>query len=270
LVINGSLYLIDAGDGVTRRIVQAGYDFRQVGKIFITHLHSDHTAGLATLLVSTWEFQRLGPVDIYGGGVERLVKGVIDYLTPNAEIQWVSGKKRPMADVFHGHDVAPGIVYQDANVRVMAAENTHFHFPEGTPPFGKYRSYSYRFETPDRVVVFTGDTGPSDKLAELARDADVLVTEGGAALDVIETLKRNGVWQAKTPEEQEGFIQHMKEEHLTPEDIGNMAAKARVKTVVLTHLGATVIPNDDYRRHVDEVKKYFTGNVVVAKDLMEL
>ena len=54
LVVNGTLYLIDAGDGVTRRIVQAGYNFRQVGKVFITHPHSDHTAGLATLLVSEW------------------------------------------------------------------------------------------------------------------------------------------------------------------------------------------------------------------------
>ena len=45
LVVNGTLYLIDAGDSVTRRIVQAGYDFRKIGKIFITHPHSDHTAG---------------------------------------------------------------------------------------------------------------------------------------------------------------------------------------------------------------------------------
>ena len=56
LVVNGTPYLIDAGDGVTRRIVQAGYDFRKVGKIFITHLHDDDTTGLATLLTSQWEF----------------------------------------------------------------------------------------------------------------------------------------------------------------------------------------------------------------------
>jgi ribonuclease BN (tRNA processing enzyme) len=161
---------------VTRRIVQAGYDFRKVGRIFITHLHDDHTAGLATLLVSQWEFQ--GPAtDIYGGGVEALVKGAIAYLTPNAEIRWAEGKKRPMADVFRGHDVAPGVVYQDANVKVTAVENTHFNFPSGSPPYGKYKSYSYRFDTPGRVVVFTGDTGPSDAQTELAKGADVLVTE---------------------------------------------------------------------------------------------
>src|SRR5690348_10823621 len=56
LIVNGTLYLIDAGDNVTRRIVQSGHDFRKIGKIFITHPHSDHTAGLATLMVSQWEY----------------------------------------------------------------------------------------------------------------------------------------------------------------------------------------------------------------------
>jgi ribonuclease BN (tRNA processing enzyme) len=268
LVVNGTLYLIDAGDGVTRRIVQAGHDFRKVGKIFITHPHSDHTAGLATLLVSAWEYQRREPIDIYGGGVEALVKGAIAYLTPNAEIRWAEGKKAPMADLFHGHDVAPGLVYQDANVKVTAAENTHFNFPQGSPPFGKYKSYSYRFETPGRVVVFTGDTGPSDALVELARGADMLVTEVTSTDDIIEVFKRTGAWQAKTPDEQAGWIRHMHEEHVTPEDVGKMAAKAGVKSVVLTHLGPTVDPEDDYKRYADGVKKVYSGPVAIAKDLM--
>lgn len=161
LIVNGTPYLIDAGDGVTRRIVQAGYDFRQIGKVFITHPHSDHTAGLATLLVSQWEYQRREPTDIYGGGVEALVRGAIAYLTPNAEIRWAEGKKIPMTDVFHGHDVGTGLIYQDPKIKVTAVENTHFNFPQGSPPYGKYKSYSYRFETPGRIVVVTGDTGPS-------------------------------------------------------------------------------------------------------------
>src|SRR5438045_8969103 len=86
LVVNGTPYLIDAGDGATRRIVKAGYDFRRIGKVFITHPHSDHTNGLATLLASQWEYQRREPTDVYGGGVEALVKGAIAYPTPNAEI----------------------------------------------------------------------------------------------------------------------------------------------------------------------------------------
>ncbi len=269
LIVNGTLYLIDAGDGVTRRIVQAGYDFRKVGKIFITHPHSDHDNGLATLLNSEWEYQRAEPIDIYGGGVERLVKGAIDYLTPNAEIRWSEGKKRPMADTFHAHDVAPGVIYQDANVKVTAVENTHFHFQPGDPGYGKYRSYSYRFDTPGRVVFFTGDTGPTDAVVELARGADLYVTETTSVEDVVSLYKKSGAWQAKTPAEQAGFIRHMHEEHVSPDDIGKMATKAGVKAVVMTHLGPSSNPNDDYQRFVTEAKKYYSGPITIAKDLMK-
>jgi ribonuclease BN (tRNA processing enzyme) len=268
LVVNGTPYLIDAGDGATRRIVKAGYDFRQVGKVFITHPHSDHTNGLATLLASQWEYQRREPTDVYGAGVEALVKGAIAYLTPNAEIRWAEGKRIKMTDVFRGHDVAPGTVYQDANVRVTAVENTHFNFPPDSPGYGKYRSYSYRFDTPGRSIVFTGDTGPSEALTQLAKGADVLVTEVTLVDDVIEVLKKNGNWQTKTPAEQEGWIRHMNDEHVTPEQVGRMAAAAGVKTVVMTHFSPTVDPKDDYKRYVDGARKFFSGSILLAKDLM--
>jgi ribonuclease BN (tRNA processing enzyme) len=269
LVVNGTLYLIDAGGSVTMRIVQAGYDFRKVGKIFITHPHSDHTDGLATLLNSEWEYQRAEPIDIYGGGVEALVKGAIAYLQPNADIRWSEGKKRPMANTFVGHDVGPGVIYQDANVKVTAVENTHFHFQPGDPAYGKYHSYSYRFETPDKVVFFTGDTGPSDAVVDLAKGADLYVTETTSPDDTVGLFKKSGAWQAKTPEEQEGFLRHMHEEHVTPEDIGKMAAKAGVKAVVMTHIGPSINPNDDYQRYIDEAKKYYSGPITLAKDLMK-
>src|SRR5690348_2689417 len=44
LIVNNTLYLIDAGDNVVRRIVQSGNDFTKVGRVFITHAHNDHTA----------------------------------------------------------------------------------------------------------------------------------------------------------------------------------------------------------------------------------
>jgi ribonuclease BN (tRNA processing enzyme) len=270
LIVNGTSYLIDAGDGVTRRIVQSGLDFRQVGKVFITHPHSDHTMGLATLLVSEWEFQRPEPIDIYGpAGVEALVDGAIRYLNVNAETRWTEGKRTPMTDIFHAHDVAAGIVFQDDNVKVIAVENTHFHFPVGSPAYGKYKSYSYRFETPDRVVVFMGDSGPSDAVIELARGADLLVTEGVAVDDVVEVRKRNGSWQAMSPEAQKGWIAHMVEEHITPEEGGRIASKAGVKTLVMSHLPPTLNPDDNLQRYVDAARKYFSGRIVVAKDLME-
>ena len=151
----------------------------------------------------------------------------------------------PIEKVFFGHDLGTGEVYKDANIKVTAAENTHFHFPAGTPAYGKYKSYSYRFETPDRVVVFTGDTGASDAVTELAKGADVLVTEVVSADDVKEARIRDGRWQAMSEKEQPEYIRHMIEEHLTPEQIGVMATRAGVKTVVMSHL--TPRPDsDDY------------------------
>ncbi len=130
LVVNGTRYLIDAGDNVTRRIVQSDSNFRQIGTVFITHPHSDHTMGLAMVMVSAWEFQRPDPIDIYGPpGIQALVNGVLQYLTVNAEIRWAEGKTSPMAKLFRAHEVQPGLVFRDNNVRVTAVENTHFHFP---------------------------------------------------------------------------------------------------------------------------------------------
>lgn len=270
LIVNGTNYLIDAGDGVARRLTQAGVNFRQIGKVFITHDHDDHTAGLGTLLSYEWDFQRHDAVDVYGPpGTAALVKGAIQYFTVNAEIRWAEGRRTPLTDVFVGHDVQPGLVYQDKNIKVIAVENTHFHIPEGTPYFGKYKSYSYRFETPDRTILVTGDTGPSEAVTKLAAGADILLSEITSAEDVKQVMIKNGIWQGLTSEQQVAFMKHLTDEHLTPEEVGKMAAQAKVKKVVLTHLSVTVNENDDYQRLIPEVKKAFPGEVVVAKDLMQ-
>lgn len=82
-------------------------------------------------------------------------------------------------------------------------------------------------------------------------------------------LIKSGRWQLRTPAEQASFIRHDTEEHLTTDEVGKMAARAGVKTVVLTHVGPAEDPKDDFKRYGEQVKKYFSGQVLVAKDLME-
>jgi len=268
LIVNGKLYLIDAGDGVTRRIVQAGLKVPDVGVIFITHNHSDHMGGLANLMNTEWESARKTPINVYGPpGTERVVAAARELYRPNAEIRWSEGRRVPLEQVFVGHDVGTGtIIFQDENVRVTAAENTHFKFTRDEPGFGRHKSYSYRFETPDRSIVFTGDTGPSDALVALATGADVLVTEVNSLEEVKESRIKAGLWQQMPPVEQEGFIRHMQEEHLTPEAVGTLATRAGVRTVVLTHFGMSGIAKDDHRRFVGQVAKTYPGRVLVAQD----
>ncbi len=268
LIVNGTLYIVDAGDGAAPRLAKAGINVRDIGTVFLTHHHDDHTAGLGTLMSVAWDNQRTQPINVYGPPrTDDLVKAAVQYYTISAEIRIADGGRTiPIAQLFFGHDVGTGIVYQDANVKVTAAENTHFAFHQGAAA-GKYKSYSYRFETPDRAIVFTGDTGPSDAVTELARGADLFVTEANSAEERMQMLIKSGQWQAMTSDEQAGIKRQMTQGHLSPDVIGQMANRAGVKTVVLTHL--TLKPDDDYTPWVNEVKKYFPGQVLVAKDLME-
>jgi ribonuclease BN (tRNA processing enzyme) len=269
VTVNGAHYVVDAGDGVARRLAEAGINPREIGTIFITHHHDDHTAGLGTLMSLAWDRQRTKPIHVYGPPrTDELVKAAVQYFTISAEIRIADGGRTvPIAEVFLGHDVGTGVIYQDANIKVTAVENSHFAFHKG-PAAGKHKSYSYRFETPDRVIVFTGDTGPSDAVTELAKGADLLVTETSSSEDRKQSLIKSGRWQAMTPAEQEGIMRQASQGHMNLDDIGKMATRANVKTVVLSHLGSRV-GTDDYTPWAEEVKKHFSGQVLVAKDLME-
>jgi ribonuclease BN (tRNA processing enzyme) len=271
LIVNGALYIVDAGDGVTRRLIRSGFAIRDIDNIFITHPHSDHTGGLGGLLSSEYDSNRTKPVNIYGPpGTDASVKPLVQFLSVSADIRMSEGMRTVHpAKIFFGHDTGVGAIYQDANVKVIAAENSHSNFAPGTPAYGKYKSYSYRFETADRVVVFSGDTGPSAALDELAKGADLLVTEVIAADEWKEQQIKSGRWQQMTPDQQARALRRQVTEHITPDEIGKLATRANVKTVVLSHFLPATDAKDDYERLGEQVKKHFSGRVLVAKDLME-
>jgi ribonuclease BN (tRNA processing enzyme) len=268
LIVNNTLYVVDAGDGAARRIAKAGFNVRDVGTIFITHHHDDHTAGLGTLMSVAWDNQRTKPINVYGPPrTEQLVKAAVQYFTISAEIRIADGGRSiPIDQLFFGHDVGPGMIYQDANIKVTAIENTHFDFHKG-PAAGKHKSYSYRFDTSGRAVVFTGDTGPNDALTELATGADILVSEANSIEERMQDLMKSGQWQVMTPEERDRIQRQMSQGHLSTAEVGQMATRAGVKTVILTHL--TFKPDDDYTSWANDVKKHFSGEVLIAKDLKE-
>jgi ribonuclease BN (tRNA processing enzyme) len=271
LVVNGTFYLIDAGDGVARRLAKAGIKFTDIGVIFITHVHSDHISGLGTLMALERHHGRQDPIDVYGPhGVETIVAATIQYFTPDAEIRWDEGLRgTSMQDMFRGHDVGPGLVYQDANIKVTAVENTHYNLTPANPGYAKHKSYAYRFETADKVVVFTGDTGPSQAVERLAEGADILVSEVLVTDDLVAVWKKSGDWDQMSLERQLGVLRHLTEEHLIPEEVGKLASSAHVKRVVLTHLILTGDDEADLHHYVDSVKQFYSGPVEVAKDLKQ-
>jgi ribonuclease BN (tRNA processing enzyme) len=268
LTVRGTHYVIDAGDGVSRRLSKAGIELREIGIIFVTHHHDDHIAGLGTLMSLAWDRQRTQPIHVYGPPrTEDLVKAVVGYCNFSAEIRIADGGRSvPIAEVFIGHDVGTGLVYEDANIKVTAVENTHFSFHTGEAA-GRYKSYSYRFETPDRTIVFTGDTGASAAVTALAGGADLLITETSSCEDRKQAMIDDGRWDAMTSAEQEGIMRQATQGHMGLDVIAETATMAKVKKVVLSHLTQRYGP-DDYEAWAEEVRRQYSGEVVVAEDLM--
>ncbi|MFZ4288189.1 MBL fold metallo-hydrolase [Variovorax sp. HJSM1_2] len=274
VVVQGRVYLVDAGNGVVGQLRRAGLDYRRVDHIFITHNHDDHNADWGTLLGLQWSTGRRNSVHVYGPeGTESMLQGYLQYFAPNARIRSADAQMpQTPAEQFRAHDIREGgVVYRDDLIEVTAAENCHFHFDANTPAGAKRdKSYAYRFKTPDKVIVFSGDTGNCTNLPAFARDADLLVHEVVSLPLIADSLRRFMASQpgAVPPGLFEGLMRHMAEDHTVPEDIGRLATAANVKKVVLTHFapGRDTDPDSAY---VDGVKQQYNGPVIAAKDLME-
>jgi ribonuclease BN (tRNA processing enzyme) len=268
LQVNGKSYLFDAGNGVTRQLAGAGVKLIEVQKIFLTHLHDDHYSGLAAFVGELWTSKPENPVEIYGPPlVQNVIDGALAFQSVNRMIRLVERKFPHPAEIFVAHEIGPGEVYKDENIKVTAIENHHFHFPKDSPPYGKTMSLSYRIETPNRVIVITGDTGAFDGLAEFARTADLFVTEVIDPDEVLEFLQSvSGSTWSKEIYNARKF--HMEEEHMTPESIAKLASAAKVKKIVLTHFPPRTKGQDQTSQDFAmRVKAGFSGDVVAAKDL---
>lgn len=273
LVVGRSVYLFDTGSGVERQMAGAGLSLRDVRAIFISHFHIDHVADLGQVMASRWMFNSYAPLPIIGPpGMQDMVHDLLaaDRVVELAPIG-ASGPhgKPPIASTVRPMDLAstmdvPTEIYKDENIRVLAVTNTHYHFAPGSPAAEFSRSYAFRIETPGRVYVFTGDTGPSKNVERLARGADVLVSE------VIDLGKMEAILKhapdlpaAMLP----NMLRHMEEDHLTPAEIGKMAAAAGVKEVVLTHVAPGMDGEKDLSGYTKGIAPTFSGPVHLARDL---
>src|SRR5690242_12147347 len=191
LIVDGREYLIDCGIGTMRRMIEAGIKSEQIKTIFFTHLHADHDLGLADVMandfVHTDLFGATVSFDIYGPPQTReLVDAAFHFITigfrpfeaENPSASRAANGQFASPFVAHEFD-QDGVIFRDNKIRVIATENSHYALMP-LPQRAAFRSYSYRIETPHGVIVFTGDTGPSDAVARLAKGADVLVAEASS------------------------------------------------------------------------------------------
>jgi len=270
LVVGGRRYLIDVGVGSLHNLVAAGYHASDIDAVLITHHHLDHDGGLADLIsYSSWE-ARQREVQIVGPyGTVEMVQAAITYGAASRRIFGAEGLKMPdPSNIYKGRDIpGPGVVFEDGVIKVTAVENSHYQtIPSGSLSDGLDKSYSYRVETPGRTVVFTGDTGPSEQLVNLAEGADVLVSE---VIDVPASIEFAISQTAGLAHARAAVEAHMQKEHLAPEEVGKLAARAHVKMVILNHLSPGRDSETDFVMYSNGVQKFYHGPVVVSHDLQQ-
>lgn len=255
VVVDGVIYVVDCGNGVARQMVQAKLDLGAIRHVFLTHQHSDHDADYGNLLWLAWAARLHTRVDTWGP--PPLAAMTRDFLRMNdvdIQIRIKDEGRPPLAPLIVPHELNKGgVVLQDERVKVTAALVAH---PPVVPAF------AYRFDCPDRSIVFSGDTRPSAALVELARGADVLVHEV-MYLPALERLIASETQAAR-------LRQHLLDSHTTTEQVGRLATQAGVKTLVLNHFvpGGDASLTDAVWR--EAVAPYFKGELVIGRDLMEL
>jgi ribonuclease BN (tRNA processing enzyme) len=268
LTHEGRRYLVDVGDGTSGQLARVGVATAQLDGVFISHLHFDHIAGLMGVLGLRLQTNAARPLKIWGPpGTEETVAGLVASLRPGSMAGYgVPGEATvdpsEMVEVIELRD---GMAIEEGGFRVTVRSNTHYSFPPGSDLAERFEALSLRFDLPDRAIVYTGDTGPSEAVTELARGADLLVAEMMDVDHTIALVRRNApnlpTAAAETME------QHLREHHLLPEDVGRLAASAGVGSVVVTHFVGREPVEPGHLQYLGEIARHYGGPVVIANDL---
>jgi ribonuclease BN (tRNA processing enzyme) len=250
VVVNGRAYLVDCGPGVVRQAAKAakrdgipGLVSAKLNIVFITHLHSDHTVGYPDLIFSPWVLDRPVPLEAYGPhGLKNM--------TSHIEQAWVEdihvrreGLEQANATGYkvNVHEISPGVIYRDENVKVTAFLVKHGSWKE---------AYGYKFETKDRKVVISGDTAPTDEVVKACDGCDLLLHE---------VYNPNGK-QMQTPHWNEYFRAF----HTSPAELGDIARRARPKLLVTYHEVLLGLPEEDL---AGQIRSHYSGQWVSAEDM---
>ena len=250
IVADDRAYLVDCGPGVVRRMAAAFLDRgmqalrpNRPHRLFLTHLHSDHTLGCADLLLTPWVMGRKRPLEVWGpDGTERMFFHLTEAYREDIAIRTEGGAGANDS----GHrarvtEIEPGIVYSDEIMTVRVLRVPHDRWKH---------AFAYRFDTLDRSIVISGDTGPSRELAALCDGCDVLVHEAVSPK-----------WIALQPEHRR---QYHRTAHTTTAQLAEIARLARPKLLVLYHISGKPVPAEAV---LEEVRALYGGPVVLGQDL---
>jgi ribonuclease Z len=252
VAVGGSSLLIDCGSGVVRRLVEAGLAPERVDYLFLTHHHSDHNIDLGHFLISGWLLGRRTPLTLVGPpGTAEYLRRVLHAHAFDIRVRQFSERVPAAALEVPVREVAPGEVVEGDGWRVMAIEVDH----RVVVP-----AYGYRVEEErGRALVVSGDTAPCEAIVAAASTAALLVHE----------LNNAGPYAPLPPDATPAQRAHFRERwesHTSADQVGKLAARAGVPTLVLSHLPPTMDPA--WVRAT--VAADYPGELVIGEDLLVL
>jgi ribonuclease BN (tRNA processing enzyme) len=245
-------YLVDAGPGIVRRASAAatlhGLEALRpphLRVVFLTHLHSDHTVGLPDLMLSPWTLDRTVPLEVYGPpGTKAMVEHLMAAYEADRRNR-LEGREPANPDGWrvNVHEVQPGLILDDGNLRVRAF----------TVPHGDWEvAYGYRFDSDDRSIVISGDTRASEAVVEACNGCNVLAHEVYSADRL---ARRTPEWRA-----------YHSNAHTGTDRLADLATRARTKQLVLYHQ-LYFGPADDKMLIAELRRAGYAGAVISARDL---
>jgi ribonuclease BN (tRNA processing enzyme) len=261
IVVNGTPYIVDFGTGLVRRAAAArkkGVDALEPVNLkiaFLTHLHSDHTLGFPDLILTPWIMGRKEPLEVYGPPGTRLMAEHIleayefDIKTRTEGLEHSNNTGYKV----NVHEIQPGVVYKDQNVTVKAFAVHHGQIAH---------AYGYRFETPDRTIVISGDTSPDAAIVQSCNGCDVLIHE-------VYTQASFALVSAEWQKYRLAF-------HTSSKELAELATKAKPGLLILYHrgnAGCDQARTEECRQAgsedqlLREIRQAYGGNVVAGHDL---
>ena len=249
IVVNNTSYIVDCGPGVVRRAAEASklgfpsLEAAQLKTLFITHLHSDHTIGLADIILTPAVLDRNAPIRIYGPvGSKKMTDDLMSAYKEDIAIR-INGLEKGDAIAYqvYTNEIKEGQIYKDSNLTVTAFNVQHGQWDN---------AFGFVFQTKDKKIVISGDCTYSENLIKYAKDCDILVHEvySDAGLK-----KRTQRWQ-----------DYHSTFHTSTYQLADIANKVKPKLLILNH---QLTFGTSLQSLLDELKSKYAGPVVNGADL---
>lgn len=251
IVVNKSSYIIDFGPGLVRQASALSprysgpleaLSLKNLKTAFLTHLHSDHTVGYPDLIFTPWVEGRNEPLKVYGPeGIKKMTHHIIQAY--EEDIRYRLYGLEPANNQgwrVDAHEIDEGIVYKDENVKVQAFKVKHGSWPN---------AFGFRFTTPDKTIVISGDTKPCDNILKYADGADILIHEVYKSADYD---KKTEFWQ-----------RYHRDNHTSTHELAKIANKTKPGLLILYHTLYWGASDQDL---LDEISTIYKGKVVVGSD----